>query len=100
MNDHLKETITKWLAIPVVVLPIIFSIIIAAEDDETPAPTSLYNGDDYTHEEEFVTDAGEVLGSGYNYDEEQDEDTFTTVIHEVFSEALGTNPDADADDYE
>ena len=50
MNDHLKETITKWLAIPVVVLPIIFSIIIAAEDDETPAPTSLYNGDDYTHE--------------------------------------------------
>ena len=36
---------------------------------------------------EFVTDAGEVLESGYNYDEEQDEDTFSTVLQEVVAEA-------------
>ena len=60
---------------------------------------SAEGGEDYTHEEEFVTDAGEVLESGYNYDEEQDEDTFTSVINEVFAEANAAADSAD-DDYE
>ena len=67
------------------------------EDEDEVVYTA--EGDDYTHEEEFVTDAGEVLESGYNYDEDQDEDTFTTVINEVFGDAA-VNGGADADDYE
>jgi DNA-directed RNA polymerase subunit beta len=63
------------------------------EDEDEVVYTA--EGDDYVHEEEFVTDADEVLGSGYNYDEDQDEDTFTTVLQEVVAEA-----EAAADDYE
>ena len=55
------------------------------EDDDDVVYTA--EGDDYTHEEEFVTDADEVLESGYNYDEEQDEDTFSSVLQEVVAEA-------------
>ena len=66
------------------------------EDEDEVVYTA--EGDDYTHEEQYVTDADEVLESGYNYDEEQDEDTFTSVINEVFAE---TNAAEDgADDYE
>ena len=64
------------------------------EDEDEVVYTA--EGDDYTHEEEFVTDADEVLESGYNYDEEQDEDTFTTVLNEAVAEAEA----AAADDYE
>ena len=67
------------------------------EDEDEVVYTA--EGDDYTHEEEFVTDASEVLESGYNYDEEQDEDTFTSVINEVFAEANAAG-DEHADDYE
>ncbi|MBQ2203919.1 MAG: DNA-directed RNA polymerase subunit beta, partial [Oscillospiraceae bacterium] len=64
------------------------------DEDEDEVVYSA-EGDEYTHEEEFVTDADEVLESGYNYDEEQDEDTFTTVLNEVVAEA-----EAAAEDYE
>ena len=55
------------------------------EDEDEVVFTAGEN--EYVHEEEFVTDAGEVLGSGYNYDEEQDPDTFATVLQEAVAEA-------------
>ena len=65
------------------------------DEDEDEVVYTAEGDDDYTHEEEFVTDADEVLESGYNYDEEQDEDTFTTVLQEAVAEA-----EAAAADYE
>ena len=69
--------------------------VIELKDEDEDEVVYTAEGDDYVHEEEFVTDADEVLESGYNYDEEQDEDTFTTVLQEVVAEA-----EAAADDYE
>ena len=71
---------------------------IELKDEDEDEVVYSAEGDDYTHEEEFVTDAGEVLESGYNYDEEQDEDTFTTVLQEVVAEAAEAAEAAD--DYE
>ena len=60
---------------------------IELKDDDDDEVVYAAEGDDkYEHEEEFVTDADEVLESGYNYDEDQDEDTFTTVLNEVAAE--------------
>ena len=70
--------------------------VIELKDEEDDEVVYTAEGDDYVHEEEFVTDADEVLESGYNYDEEQDEDTFTSVLNEVVAEAEA----AAADDYE
>ena len=61
--------------------------VIELKDEDEDDVVYTAEGDDYTHEEEFVTDADEVLESGYNYDEEQDEDTFSTVLQEVVAEA-------------
>jgi DNA-directed RNA polymerase subunit beta len=61
-------------------------VIELKDEDEDEVVYTAGENDDYVHEEEFVTDAGEVLESGYNYDEDQDEDTFTTVLNEVAAE--------------
>ena len=68
------------------------------DEDEDEVVYTAEGDDEYVHEEQYVTDAGEVLESGYNYDEEQDEDTFTSVINEVFAETNAA--DNGADDYE
>ena len=65
--------------------------MIELKDEDEDDVVYTAEGDDFTHEEEFVTDADEVLDSGYNYDEEQDEDTFTTVLQEVVAEAEATS---------
>ena len=62
-------------------------VIELKDEDDDDVVYTAEGGDDYTHEEEFVTDADEVLESGYNYDEEQDEDTFSSVLQEVITEA-------------
>ena len=73
--------------------------VIELKDEDEDDVVYTAEGDDFSHEEEFVTDAEEVLDSGYNYDEEQDEDTFTSVLQEVVAEAEAA-VDAATDDYE
>ena len=68
-------------------------VIELKDEDEDEVVYTAGETDEYVHEEEFVTDAGEVLESGYNYDEEQDEDTFTSVLNEVVAEAEAEGSD-------
>ena len=63
------------------------------EDEDEVVYTAGEN--DYVHEEEFVTDAGEVLESGYNFDEDQDPDTFATVLQEAVAEANAAAEDSE-----
>jgi len=71
------------------------------DEDEVVYTAEGGEDDDFAPDEEFVTDADEVLDSGYNYDEEQDEDTFSTVLQEVVAEAEAAAEAGEAeDDYE
>ncbi|MDY2719772.1 MAG: DNA-directed RNA polymerase subunit beta, partial [Candidatus Faecousia sp.] len=56
------------------------------EDDEDDVVYTAGQRESLLPEEELVTDADEVLDSGYSYDENQDEDTFTAVLSEIVEE--------------
>ena len=61
-------------------------VIELKEDDDEDETVYTAEGGQYSHEEELIASAQEILESGYNYDEDQDEDTFTSVLHEVAAE--------------
>ena len=57
--------------------------VIELKEDEEDEVVYASGEGEYVHEEEFVTDAGEVLDSGYNFDEDQDPDTFASALQEA-----------------
>ena len=61
--------------------------VIELKEDEEDEVVYASGEGEYVHEEEFVTDAGEVLDSGYNFDEDQDPDTFASALQEAVAEA-------------
>ena len=57
------------------------------EEDEDDVVYSAVGRDNYIPEEEFVTDANEVLDSGYGFDEDQSDDSFADVLSNLVAEA-------------